>query len=141
MRVRGYMSIEASYVFAITTLIVVCLIRFSFYVHDNLLNDTCKILGGIRYYQADKFYFKGESIREKNIANSPVLGTDYEFIQSACSDIEDDVKSYYEEKNLGFDGELSNTSLAKIITIGDNANLVRSGGQVVKLIGGIANAD
>ena len=141
MRLKGYMSIEASYVFAITTLIVVGLIRVSFYIHDNLLNDTCKILGGIRYYQADKFYFNGESIREKNIANSPVVGTDYEFIQSANSDIQDNVRSYFDEKKLGFDGELSNTSLEKIITIGDNANLVRSGGQVVKLIGGIANAD
>ena len=140
MRLKGYMSIEAIYIFTIATWIVVSLIRFDFYLHDNLLNDTCKILGGIRYYQAERFYYKGESIREKAIANSPVLGEDYDFGDDACTDIENDVKVYYEEKNLGFDGALSDTALDKIVTIGDNANLVRSGGQVVKLIGGIADA-
>lgn len=141
MKLKGYMSIEATYIFTIVTLIVVSLIRFDFYLHDNLLNDTCKVLGGIRYYQAERFYYNGESIREKSIANSPVLGEDYDFVENAYADIEKNVKVYYEEKNLGLDGGLSNTALDKIVTIGDNANLVRSGGQVVKLIGGIADAD
>lgn len=70
-----------------------------------------------------------------------MLGEDYDFIDDACADIEKNVSAYYEEKNLGLDGELSKTALDKVVTIGDNANLVRSGGQVVKLIGGIANAD
>lgn len=141
MRLKGYMSIEATYIFTITAWIVVSLIRFDFYLHNNLLSDACKVLGGIRYYQAERFYYKGESIKEKNIANSPVLGEDYDFVNDACGDIEKNLSTYYEEKNLGLDGELSKTALDKVVTIGDNANLVRSGGQVVKLIGGIANAD
>lgn len=141
MRLKGYMSIEATYIFTITAWIVVSLIRFDFYLHDNLLSDACKVLGGIRYYQAERFYYKGESIKEKNIANSPVLGEDYDFVNDACADIEKNLSTYYEEKNLGLDGELSKTALDKVVTIGDNANLVRSGGQIVKLIGGIANAD
>ena len=141
MRLKGYMSVEATYIFTITAWIVVSLIRFDFYLHDNLLSDTCKVLGAIRYYQAERFYYKGEAIRETDIANSPVLGEDYDFVKSACKDIEKNVEAYYEEKNLGFDGELSRTELDKIVTIGDNANLVRSGGQVIKLIGGIADAN
>lgn len=141
MRVKGYMTIEAAYIFTITTWIVVSLIRVDFYIHDNLLNDTCKILGGIRYYQAEYFYYKGESIREKSIANSPVIGDDNDFVKSAGKDIDENVKTYYEEKNLGMDGGLSSTPLDEVITIGDNANLVRSGGQVVKLIGGIVDAN
>lgn len=65
MRLKGYMSIEATYIFTITAWIVVSLIRFDFYLHDNLLSDACKVLGGIRYYQAERFYYKGESIKEK----------------------------------------------------------------------------
>ena len=136
MRMKGYLTIEATYIFAILTWIVISLIRFDFNMHDNLLNDTCKILGGIRYYQAKNFYFKGSSVRETDIANSPVVGEDNDFVKGAEADIESDVEMYYEEKQLGWDENLSITSISKVITVGDNANLVRSGGEVVKLIGG-----
>ena len=136
MRMKGYLTIEATYIFAILTWIVISLIRFDFNMHDNLLNDTCKILGGIRYYQAKNFYFKGSSVRETDITNSPVVGEDNDFVKGAEADIESDVEMYYEEKQLGWDENLSITSISKVITVGDNANLVRSGGEVVKLIGG-----
>lgn len=137
MRMKGYLTIEATYIFVITTWIVVSLIRFDFSIHDNLLNDACKVLGGIRYYQASNFYYKGNSIRETDIANSPVIGDDRDFVVNACSGIESDVEKYYEEKRLGWDENLSTTPISKVITVGDNANLVRSGGEIVKLIGGI----
>lgn len=137
MRMKGYLSIEATYIFAITSWIVVSLIQCNFNIHDNMLNDACKVLGGIRYYQARNYYYKGESIRETAIANSPVLGENMEFVDSAVSEIEEDMKTYYSEKKLGWEEELSSTKISKVITVGDNANLVRSGGEVIKVIGGI----
>ena len=141
MKMKGYLTIEATYIFVILTWLVISLIRFDFNIHDNLLNDTCKILGGIRYYQAKNFYFKGNSIREADIAKSPVLGEDKDFIKDAASDIESDVEMYYDEKQLGWDENLSSTAISKVITVGDNANLVRSGGEVVKVIGGLNDGD
>lgn len=141
LRLKGYVTIEASYIFTIVTLIVLGLIRVTFYIHDGMLSDCCTILGGIRYYQAKEFYYTGESIREKEIANAPIIGDSYEFIADVESKIVKNMESYYDEKKLSSEGALSTTDFKDVITVKGNADLVQAGGEAVKLIGGVMNGN
>lgn len=138
MKLKGYFTIEASYVFTILTLIVIGLIRLNFYMHDNLINDVCKVLGGLRYYQTVNFYYDSESetIDTKAIANSPIFGEDSNFASNSKAKINENVSEYFQEKRIGFDVELTDTNIDEVITDSDNANLVRSGGKLIQVIGG-----
>ncbi len=141
MKLRGYMTVEASYIFSIFTIIVVGLIRLNFYLHNNMLSDVCLVLGGIRYAQAELYYSKDGKIDKEAIANSPVFGESEDFATAEKSKILRNMEDYYNEKYLGIDGELSDTDISEVININDNAALVRSGGRLIQVIGGNADED
>jgi hypothetical protein len=81
MRLKGYFTLVASYIFTAVTLLAVGLIRLDFYLHDSLINDTAKILGGLRYFQVTSAHYdmEKESIDRKECANVPVIGNDMDF--------------------------------------------------------------
>lgn len=141
MKLRGYMTVEASYIFSIFTIIVVGLIRLNFYVHNNMLSDVCLVLGGIRYSQAELYYSKDGKIDKEAIANSPVFTESKDFAAIEKGKIMRTVEAYYNEKYLGIDGEMSDTDISEVIDINDNASLVRSGSRLIQVIGGNADED
>lgn len=143
MRLKGYFTLEASYIFIAATLLVAGLIRLDFYLHDSLINDTVKILGGLRYFQVSSVHYdmENECIDREAIANTPVIRNDTEFNRRAMVTINNNVSEYYLEKRIGMDCALTDTDLQDVILSRDNAEVVRSGGKLVQVIGGLFDAD
>ena len=139
MRLKGYFTLEATYIFTAVTLLVVGLIRLDFYLHDSLVNDVAKILGGIRYYQVSSTYYdmEKECIDREKTANTPVIGIDYDFNYEVMTQINNNVSIYYNEKIIGTDVELTDTRLDEVILPHNNAEVVRSAGRAVQVVGGI----
>lgn len=106
-----------------------------------MLSDVCLVLGGIRYSQAELYYSKDGKIDKEAIANSPVFTESKDFASMEKGKIIKNMESYYSEKYLGIDGELSDTDISEVININDNASLVRSGGRLIQVIGGNADED
>ena len=141
MRLKGYMTVEASYIFSFFTILVVAIIRLNFLLHNNMLSDVCLVLGGIRYSQAEYFYCEDGKINKEAVANSAIFSEKSALAESEKSKILNNVKAYYEEKNLGVEGELSDSDIEDIIDINDNGALVRSGGRLIQVIGGNIDED
>lgn len=143
MKLRGYMTVEAAYIFAALIFVVAGLIKLNFYIHNSLLSDVCKIVGGIKYYQAEVFYYDAdtERINTNEICNSPVFGESKSFAKTAKELLEESVDKYYSEKSLSIENELSDAELDEIMDIPDNANLIRASGRAVQIIGGILDED
>ena len=135
------MTVEASYIFSFFAILVVAIIRLNFLLHNNMLSDVCLVLGGIRYSQAEFFYCENGKINTEAVANSAVFSEKSSLSESEKNRIMNNVKAYYDEKNLGIEGELSDTDIAEIIDINDNGALVRSGGRLIQVIGGNADED
>lgn len=141
MKLKGYMTVEATYIFVFLTIIVVGLIRLNFFIHNNMLSDACLILGGIRYSQAEHYSAKDGKISTEAIANSCVFSEKSQIAYAEKNKIINTMKEYYYEKSLGIDGELSDTDISDVININDNAALVRSGGRLIQVIGGNKDED
>lgn len=139
MRLKGYFTLEASYIFTAVTLLVVGLIRLDFYLHDGLINDTAKILGGLRYFQVTSSHYdmEKETIDRKECANAPVLGYDTDFNQPVMIKVKKSISEYFYEKTIGLDCKMSSSDLRDVILPRDNAEVVRSGGKMVQVIGGL----
>ena len=139
MRLKGYFTLEASYIFTAVTLLVLGLIRIDFYLHDSIINDTAKILGGLRYFQVTSAHYdmEKESIDRKECANVPVIGNDMDFNRPVMVKIKNSVSSYFYEKTIGWECKMSSTDLQEVILPRDNAEVVRSGGKLVQVIGGM----
>ena len=114
-----------------------------FYLHDSLINDVCKVLGGIRYRQAAVFYYDvgKDEIDTDKIANSPVMGEDKSFARTANELIDKNIIEYFTEKTIAGDNECTDTKTEDVIKATDNAQLVRSGGRLVQIIGGTKDED
>lgn len=143
MKLRGYMTVEAAFIFAALIFVVAGLIKLNFYLHNGLLSDACKIIGGIKYYQAEKFYYDVETgiINTEKICNSPVFGESKSFEESAKEQLDDSINEYYAEKSLSVENELSDADIDEIVKISDNANFIRAGGRAVQVIGGVLDED
>lgn len=143
MKLRGYMTVEAAYVFAALVFVVAGLIKLNFYLHNSLLSDVCKIVGGIKYYQAEAFYYDvdTERINTNEICNSPIFGESKSFAKTAKDELDKSVSKYYLEKSLSIENELSDAEIDKIMDIQDNANLIRASGRAVQIIGGVLDED
>lgn len=141
MKLKGYMTVEASYIFSFFAILVVALIRLNFLLHNNLLSDVCLVMGGIRNAQAEYFYCENGQINTEAVANSPVFSEKSPLSENEKVEINNNIKNYYEEKRLGVEGALSETAIEKVIEINDNGALVRSGGKLIQVIGGNVNED
>ena len=130
------MTVEASYIFSFFTILVVSLIRLDFYFHNNMLSDTSLVIAGLQYTQAQYYYAKNGALDKESIANSPIFGENRDFAATEKGRLQREVEVYYGEKKLGKEGVLSDTDFADVIAINDNANLVRSGGRLIQVIGG-----
>ena len=141
MKLKGYMTVEASYIFSFFAVLVVAIIRLNFLLHNNMLSDVCLVLGGLRYSQAEYFYSEEGKINTEAVANSSIFSEKSSLADGEKIRIISNVRAYYDEKRLGVEGELSDTDITKIIEINDNASLVRSGGKLIQVIGGNRNED
>ncbi len=141
MRLKGYFTLEASYIFTAVTLLVLGLIRLDFYLHDSLINDTAKILGGLRYFQVSSAHYnmEEECIDREAVANTPVIGEDIKFNKPVMVKVKTSVSEYFFEKTIGLECKMSSTDLKDVILPRDNAEVVRSGGKLVQVIGGLFN--
>ena len=140
MRLKGYFTIEASYIFAFITFLIIAFIRLDYKLHDRVLNDSCKILCGIRQYQADAFYYDVNTnhLDYLSIIASPVVGEDEEFKDLMHGKIEQKQMDYYDKANLS-GAELNLSNVNEMIKIKKNADTIRAGGKIVNIIGEITN--
>lgn len=138
MRLKGEFTLEAAVIFPLITAIIVGIIILDFTLHDRLLGDVSKILGGIRYYESETFYYDAgfQQIRPQQIACSPVFGEDKEFAQKQKQVISNITADYYLKNKIGFEPQFTKTDIGKVFDMNDNAALVRAGGKVVQVIGG-----
>ena len=141
MKLKGYMTVEASYIFSFFAILVVTIIRLNFLLHNNMLSDVCLVLGGMRYSQTEYFYCVDGKINKEAVANSAVFSEKSALAESEKNIIVANVNAYYDEKSLGAEGGLSASDIEDIININDNGALVRSGGRLVQVIGGNADED
>ena len=137
VRLKGYFTVEATYIFAFIAFLVIAFIRLDYKLHDRVVNDSSKIQTGVRRYQAKEFYFdiKKGSIDYLGIIASPVIGEDENFINKMYKVIEEKQREYYYGQRLGAeDINLENTT--DIINLKKNADVIRAGGRIVEVIGG-----
>ena len=140
MKLKAYFTIEASYIFAFITFLIIAFIRLDYKLHDRVLNDSCKILCGIRMYQADAFYYdvKTQHLDYLSIIASPVIGEDEEFKELMHVKIVQKQMDYYEKANLSGE-ELDMSNVQDIMNVKKNADVIRAGGKIVNIIGEITN--
>lgn len=138
MRLNGSFTVESAVIFPIFTIIVIMFIRFDFRLHDALINDVGKIMGGLRYLESESFYYdiETENLNATRIAESPVLGKDSDNSGLQRAAISVRVQLYFNSNRLGNEVGLSTTGFDEVIDCGSNAARVRSGGRVVQVIGG-----
>lgn len=138
MKLKGSMTIEASYIFPFITMLAAAIIVLDFMLYDSLLSDAQKILGGIRYHEAETFYYDVETEQTDfyGIVCSPVLSEDKAFLSRQKLLINKSVSESYVDGRLDGRNKLSDTDVEDVITAGDNAAVVRAGGKAVEIIGG-----
>lgn len=138
MRLKGSFTVEGAYIFPCFVLIIAAIIMLDIQLHDGLLSDVSKILGAVRYYESEKFYY---DIDEKRISlsqvvASPLIFENGDFAEQNKKKIEKSVDEYFLDKKLGWKSKISGTDIEDVLDLNDNANIVRSGGKIIQLIGG-----
>lgn len=135
MRLNGNFTVEAAVIFPLLTLMVVMVIKWDFYLHDVLLADTCKIMGGLRALEEEAFYYDMniERIDPKRVAESPLIGRN---TVARSPLITARVVDYFGKNKLGNEVQLSTTPYTDVIACRSNAEIVRAGGRAVQIIGG-----
>lgn len=138
MRLNGSFTIEASVIIPLLTIMVVSIILLDFVLHDNIVNDVSKIMGGLRYQDVDKFYYDttDNGISVAKIAQAPIVGDDQNFIREQNYYINRSVESYFNQKRISTQTSLSQTALNAVITAKSNSEIIRAGGRAVMVIGG-----
>jgi len=136
MRLNGYMTLEASFIFAFLTGLIVLIVNLDFFLHDSLLSDAVKVVGAVRYRESKNFYYEYDDggIDIGRIACSTVFSENDKNASSA--EIDRAMEACYEEWKLGTERELSETEIEDICNNYDSAEIVRRGGRIMQLIGG-----
>lgn len=137
MKLKGGFTLEAAVVFPVITAIIAGIIILDFTLHDKLLSDVSKILGGIRYHEAESFYYDAgfERISLQKIACSPIFGEDEEFADKQKRVINNLCVDFYLGNKIGYEPQFTKTDIGAVLDINDNAAIVRSGGKLIQVIG------
>ncbi|MBD5156623.1 MAG: hypothetical protein HDT13_03175 [Butyrivibrio sp.] len=137
MKLKGGFTLEAAVVFPVIASIIVGIIILDFTLHDKLLSDVSKILGGIRYHEAESFYYDAgfESISLQKIACSPIFGEDAEFANKQKQVISNLSVNFYLANKIGYEPQFTKTDIGAVLDINDNASVVRSGKKLIQVIG------
>lgn len=137
MKLKGGFTLEAAFIFPLMTAIIAGIIILDFTLHDKMLSDASKILGGIRYHEAEAFYYDAgfERISLQKIACSPVFGEDEEFTDKQKQVISNLALNYYLGGKIGYEPQFTKTDISSVLDINDNASVVRAGGRVIQVIG------
>lgn len=138
MRLKGSFTVEGAFIFSWFFLIIAGIIMLDIYLHDGVLSDVSKILGAVRYYETENFYYDidDRKIDLNQVVASPLIFEDDEFTEKNKDLIEKCVNEYFSYKRLGKQSELSQTDIRDVLELNDNAHIVRSGGKIIQLIGG-----
>lgn len=135
MKAGGYFTIEAAVIFSFYTLVVVSFINLGMALHDGVVSDVSRVLGGLRYYESDVFFYEtatGTINYEKRIC-APVLGQDN---TNEGDRIEGLANAYYRGKRLSTRNSISRTEVSQVFSLPDNAERIRAGSKVIQLING-----
>lgn len=137
MRIKGYFTIEAIYIVAFFTGFVVLFINLDFYLHDQVLNDAIKVLGGWRYMQSYNcnYDIEQECIDYSHVYMESSLYKD-SWIEEQELLLEEKTKTYFCLKQMGNENEITDTSITEVMNINKNSEIVRAGGEIIKIIGG-----
>ena len=138
MRLRANMTIEASFIFSFIGMLVAAFIMLDFKLYDGILNDSVKILGGLRYHAAETYYYDcaTDKIDYAQRASSPVLSGNKTFMAAQKIKISKILNTAYGNGRLNNNDSMSGSDFTSVIKSVDNAGLVRAGGRVVQIIGG-----
>lgn len=138
MKLKGSFTLEGAVIFPMITMLIIQIVMLDFLLHNKLLGDVCKIMGAIRYHEAEAFYYDSvfEQISLQRIVCSPVLGKDEDFITKQKSAIDKVSIDYYMNNMIGTQTSYTVTDISKVIDINDNAAVVHAGGKIVQIIGG-----
>lgn len=138
MRFKAGMTIEASYIFPFTAMLVAAFIMLDFKLYDGVLNDSVKILGGLRYHAAETYYYDStaDGINYIQRISAPVLSRNTTFTSAQKMQIGKSIYTAYENGCLNVNDKLTDTDIGEVIKSVDNAGVVRSGGRIVQIIGG-----
>lgn len=135
MRLKGIFTVEASVIFAFIVLMIGAIIKLDYRLHDGVVNDSCKIQGGIRLYEANSYYYNAatDEIEISRIINSPVIKSEYYGEELS---INKKVKNYYDEYKISA-SNYADSILDDVITVKKNSDIVRKSGRAIKVIGEI----
>ena len=137
MRLNGYFTIEAAVIFPFITMLVVFAIKFGFKIHDDVLSDSCVIVGSMRVKEAEAYFYNPAiaGVDYIGIIASPLVGDDDDFINNAERKIMSDIQDYYSAGILSEGSKLSETDIDDVITYNKNATTIRAAGRVVQILG------
>ena len=138
MRLKGSMTIEATYIFPFITFLVAAFIMMDFKLYDAILNDSVKILGSLRYNAASTYYYNksNDNIDYIMRISAPVISENTSYSAMQKISIYQNMHKEYENGKLRSDDKMTSTDISQVIKPVDNANRVRAGGKIVQIIGG-----
>lgn len=135
MRAKGMFTVEAAYIFTFIMVIIYGIFQITFYIHDVIVGNSSKIQAGIRLYEAKAFYYdaKKEKIDYNQIILKPVIKEPS--FDNETEEIKKRMVNYYESHILSRHYQYSADNLEDVISVQNNAALVRKSGRAVQFIG------
>lgn len=135
MRAKGMFSVEAAYIFTFIMVIIYGIFHITFYLHDVIVGNSSKIQAGIRLYEAKAFYYdaKKQKIDYNQIILKPVIKEPS--FDNETEEIKKRMVNYYESHILSRHYQYSADNLEDVISVQNNAALVRKSGRAVQFIG------
>lgn len=134
MRAKGMFTVEAAYIFTFIMVIIYGIFQITFYLHDVIVGNSSKIQAGIRLYEAKPFIMmrKGK-IDYNQIILKPVIKEPS--FDNETEEIKKRMVNYYESHILSRHYQYSADNLEEVISVQNNAALVRKSGRAVQFIG------
>ena len=138
MNLKGEFTVEAAFIFSIFLLITAAFINLDLMIHDAVVSDTAKVIGGIEYRESEIYFRNTDNgkIDVSAIVRKPLAGNNKTFAAQQKIQTEQKAEGYFENHRLTAQSKFSVTDIGSVITAGDNAQLVRAGGKAVQIIGG-----
>lgn len=141
MRAKGMFTVEAAYIFTFIMVIIYGIFQITFYLHDVIVGNSSKIQAGIRLYEAKAFYYdaKKEKIDYNQIILKPVIKEPS--FDNETEEIKKRMLNYYESHILSRHYQYSADNLEDVISVQNNAALVRKSGRAVQFIGELTDGN
>ena len=138
MRLRGEFTVEAAFISSFVFLIIAAFINLDLTVHDAVINDVTKVMGGIEYRESKYFFRNADNgkIETEAVIEKPLTGKNDLYADQQKIIISRNAEDYYASHKISSLSQGSDTDIGNVLTAGDNAMIVRAGGKAVQIIGG-----